>query len=120
VELAATEPGQPGVLVRAAVPGSPAARAGLEAGDVILTVNGEAMQRPADVARAVRSYRVMERVSVGVTRNGQQRLFAVELERLPADEEIMRRAYVGSPAPKFAQLKTIQGQVAPSVGALKG
>jgi hypothetical protein len=45
--------GGSGVLVRRVFPGTPAARAGLEDGDVILSINGKALRSRADFADAV-------------------------------------------------------------------
>ncbi|MBI3635722.1 MAG: Do family serine endopeptidase [Candidatus Rokubacteria bacterium] len=42
-----------GVLVSEVVPNSPAARAGLKAGDIISEVDGKAVETPADLARTI-------------------------------------------------------------------
>ena len=44
-----------GALVRSVTDGSPAAKAGLKAGDVITAVNGSTVEEPSDVSRALRS-----------------------------------------------------------------
>jgi thiol-disulfide isomerase/thioredoxin len=53
VELAALPEGQAGVGIRGVVPDSPAARAQLASGDVIVTIDGESVQRPGDVVGIV-------------------------------------------------------------------
>jgi peroxiredoxin len=57
---------------------------------------------------------------MGVLRGDQTRLFAVLLEAAPNEDELMRKTYVGAPAPDFGALTTIQGSVTPSLPALKG
>jgi serine protease Do len=53
-QLAAYFGGKEGVLVSAVESGSPAAAAGLTAGDVITTIGGSAVDSPGDVTRVVR------------------------------------------------------------------
>ncbi|MCS7070172.1 MAG: PDZ domain-containing protein, partial [Anaerolinea sp.] len=54
VQIAASEdPDQPGVVILAVDPRSPAAEAGLEAGDIITAVNGSVVTAPEDVVNAI-------------------------------------------------------------------
>lgn len=120
VELARREDGAPGVLIRAVMRGSPAERAGLSAGDVVLSVDGSNVGRPIELRDRIASAGASSRVSVGVLRGDVTRLFAVELEAVPSDDEVMRKTYVGSRAPDFGALATVQGSVTPSLPALQG
>jgi serine protease Do len=52
-QLAAYFGAQEGVLVSAVEPGSPAAQAGIRAGDVVTAVAGRSVRRPADVTAAI-------------------------------------------------------------------
>jgi peroxiredoxin len=120
VELAKRETGEPGVLIRGVMHGSPAERAGLLAGDVVLSVDGNNVGRPIELRDRVAGAGASTRVSVGVLRGDATRLLAVELEGVPSDDEVMRKSYVGSPAPEFGALDSVQGSVTPSLPALQG
>jgi peroxiredoxin len=100
--------------------GSPAERAGLNAGDIVLSIDGESVARPIELHDLIVSAGANKRVSVGVLRDAATRLFAVELEAVPDDDEVMRKTYIGSPAPDFGALDTVQGSITPSLPALHG
>jgi len=59
---------------------SPAARAGLEVGDVVISVDGEPVSSGWDVARAVRRREIGETVKLEVVRNKAVRTMAVPVE----------------------------------------
>ena len=59
-----------GAEVAEVVPGSPADRAGLENGDVIVGVGGDRVAEPDDVAGAISSRQPGDRVSVEVRGGG--------------------------------------------------
>jgi peroxiredoxin len=120
IELTAEPPGQPGVAVGGVVPGSPAALAGVQPGDVLLRLDGHAVQGPADVVRSVEGRRVGERVGLVLRRGDRERLFAVTLAPRPDEEGVMRMSYVGASAPPFDSLHVVEGNLAPQLGALRG
>lgn len=120
VELAKREDGAPGVLLRSVMRGSPAERAGLADGDVVLNIDGNGVTRPHELRERILGLRSGTRVSLGVLRGEQMRLFAVELEAVPDDDEVMRRNYIGALAPDFGALDSVQGSITPSLAALKG
>jgi peroxiredoxin len=120
VELAKRQPGEPGVLLRSVMRDSPAERAGLVGGDIVLSIEGENVASPHELRQRVIAARSGTRVSLGVQRGDQTRLFGVNLEAAPNDDELMRKNYVGAPAPDFGALDTVQGSITPSLPALKG
>ena len=120
VELSMRGEGEPGVLVRDVVRGSPAASAGVLAGDVILSVDGENVALPDDVSRLVAVRGAGQRLRLGFMRGKETRLLAIELERFPSNDEIMRRQYVGALAPELDALETAQGSVEPRLSTLRG
>ncbi|GJG85174.1 hypothetical protein tb265_03550 [Gemmatimonadetes bacterium T265] len=70
-----------GVLVRGFSPaeGSPAEKAGLEAGDVIVAADGRPVDRVSTLQRIVRGHEPHETVAVEVMRYGQRKSFRVQL-----------------------------------------
>ena len=73
-----------GAEVAQATPGGPAAAAGLAAGDVVTEVDGEDVQDPEDLARAIEDDAPGDRVRVTVSRGGAERSVEVTLGDRPA------------------------------------
>jgi glyoxylase-like metal-dependent hydrolase (beta-lactamase superfamily II) len=63
---------QPGVRVLEVTPGSPAAKTGLESGDVIRGLGGADIKSPSDLGLALRAHAVGEKVSLKVRRDGKE------------------------------------------------
>jgi serine protease Do len=85
-----------GALVNQVQPGTPAARAGLEAGDLIVSIDGVASDGAKAVQHLVLGKRVGQTIAIGIWRNGKtQQLSAVTAE-LPASEPQASRE---APAP---------------------
>jgi serine protease Do len=70
-------PGE-GVLVRTVVEKSPADKAGLKAGDVVIKVNGIPVSRPGEIAGIVR---LLKKVTFTVIRNKKEIALNVEIAR---------------------------------------
>jgi C-terminal processing protease CtpA/Prc len=89
--------GGDGALVTSVTEDSPAATAGIQAGDVIVAVESTSVEGPGDVARAVRDAEAGP-AEVTVIRDGQRRSFTVTLEeRAESDCENMLVAPEGGP-----------------------
>jgi serine protease Do len=100
-----------GALVRGFTPaeGSPAERAGMEAGDVIVGADGRAVDRVSTLQRVVRSHEPGESVSLDVMRYGQRRTFKVKLEERDDGPQVARTAApVSRPTPSEESGRTRQ------------
>jgi serine protease Do len=76
-----------GALVARVMPDGPAAKAGLEAGDVILRFNGEDIVYSSDLPPRVGRTAVGRKVEVDILRAGKPRTVTLAVEALPAQAE---------------------------------
>jgi serine protease Do len=76
-----------GALVAEPQPGSPAARAGIESGDVIVSVNGKEARDSREAARTISNLVPGTTATVVVVRKGQNKTFTVMLGNLPDQRE---------------------------------
>jgi serine protease Do len=75
--------GNTGVVVASVVPGSPAARAGIRAGDVIVRSRSRALHNPYDWYAELLELRVGENDSIIVKRGGREMPVSVQVADLP-------------------------------------
>lgn len=75
-----------GILVTRVVDGSPAARAGVRKGDIIVTYNSRTIDSPAALRTEVRASRTGQNVALQVYRNGERKTVSVTLGERPADD----------------------------------
>jgi serine protease Do len=76
-----------GALVAEPQPNSPAAQAGVAAGDVITAVNGTAIKDSRDLARRVGAMAPGSEVKLDVLHDGQQKTVSLKLGELPRDRQ---------------------------------
>jgi serine protease Do len=86
-----------GALVRSVETGSPADKAGIEAGDIITKFNGNTIDRATDLPRMVGNTKPGSRASVTVFRRGNSRDLAVTVAEF--EQEQTARARTIQPAP---------------------
>jgi serine protease Do len=72
-----------GALIASVEPDSPAAHAGLQPGDVITSVNGEAVSNPRDLALDVAAVKPGDEAKLSIIRNGQPQSMSVKVASLP-------------------------------------
>jgi serine protease Do len=76
-------PVEHGVMVGRVEAGGPAEKAGLKAGDVILTLNGQKLQSASQLIKEVGKLPVGQSVDLVVARSGQQKAFKLVLAKMP-------------------------------------
>ena len=77
-----------GALVSKVLPDTPAAKAGIQAGDIILTFNGQIIHDSNALPPMVGASRVNEDVEMGVLRNGETIQVKVTIMQLPTDPAV--------------------------------
>ena len=80
-----------GLLVDAVMDDTPAAKAGIRAGDVIVKVDGQAIEDVGDIGRALSEHEAGDKVPVEVIRDGARETVDVTLQ-----ESLMKRPRRGS------------------------
>lgn len=76
-----------GALVAEVTPGSPAAKAGVQNGDVILSINGAPIADMADLPKQVAGTPVGRSVPLNVLRDGKPRTLQVTIGEMPQDDK---------------------------------
>lgn len=76
-----------GALISSVVPGSPADRAGLRKGDVIVSVDRRDIDSPTELTDIIGEAREGENVSLSVVRKGERLTLAVRLGERPQDDD---------------------------------
>jgi serine protease Do len=76
-----------GALVAEPQSGSPAEKAGIKAGDVIASVNGEAVNDARTLARRISALAPGTSVRLGVVRNGREEALTLTLGELPRERQ---------------------------------
>jgi len=79
-----------GELITSVTPGGPAARAGLEQGDVVISVAGQPVTPDASLAYLISQQPIGSRVPLEVIRNGQRRNLTVQIAERPSEQELAR------------------------------
>lgn len=83
-----------GVLVNSVEKDSPAAKAGLKAGDVVTAVNGKAVSEPSELIEAVREAGDGATLSIDIVRDRKPQSVKAELEKREPAETPKRRQLV--------------------------
>ncbi|MFO1376514.1 MAG: Do family serine endopeptidase [Steroidobacteraceae bacterium] len=107
-----------GAMVAQVMEGSAAAKAGIEAGDIITAVNGEQVKSAAELRSRIGLMRVGEQVDISLLRDGKQRrVAAVIRESAPdsADAESLHASLAGADLTDAGTESKVQGVLVRSV-----
>jgi serine protease Do len=88
-----------GALVADVTGDSPAAKAGLKAGDAITAVNGQAVSSPRELARTIAAIRPGSDAKLTVWRDGKETEVSVATGKLPTDQQASAEEPAKAPAP---------------------
>jgi len=78
-----------GALVAQVIPKSPAEKAGIQVGDVIIAFNGENISRSSALPPLVGAANISNKAQVKIIRNKKTKTLSVALENLPEDEQLI-------------------------------
>lgn len=81
-------PDHNGALVRQVEAGSAADKAGIQAGDVIVALDGEAIKRVHDLPIRVAQHKPGDKVRVDIFRGGKKQTIDVTVEEMPMEEVV--------------------------------
>ncbi|MBS0466877.1 MAG: DegQ family serine endoprotease [Proteobacteria bacterium] len=81
-----------GALVRGVESGSPAEKAGIEAGDIITRYDGKAVDKVADLPRLVGNTKPGTKTSVTVFRRGATRELSITIAEVEPDEKVAAKS----------------------------
>ena len=82
--------GTKGALVQAVMPKSPAAKAGVQAGDVVVAVNGKPVESSGQLTRTVSSVPPGGKANLTILRGGERKEVQVTVALRPDEEAIAR------------------------------
>ncbi|HEV2080770.1 MAG TPA: trypsin-like peptidase domain-containing protein, partial [Allosphingosinicella sp.] len=109
-----------GELIRSVTPGGPADRAGIQQGDVVVTVANRPVTPEETLAYIVSNLPVGSRVPIELIRNGQRRTVTASIAERPTEEEVARLSGVereeAVTAPAEADQTTSQRAARESLG----
>lgn len=80
--------GTDGAIVADPEEGAPAAEAGIRAGDVIIAVDGQTIDGPRDLSRAIADFEPGSEVTISIERNGSSQDINVLLGELPTLDQM--------------------------------
>jgi putative serine protease PepD len=84
VTMSPTTGGQDGALVQEVASGSPADRAGLQVGDLVVAIDGKAIGTYSELGARIRAHKPGDRITLKVVRDGNETTITATLAQRPA------------------------------------
>ncbi|MDX7953698.1 Do family serine endopeptidase [Lichenihabitans sp. Uapishka_5] len=112
--------GTKGALVAEPQKGSPAADAGVKSGDVITSVNDDAIEGPRELARKIAGMGPDKKVDLTVWRDGAEKHLNMTLGTLPADKEAKADAGANPNSDAAASQMTSYGMTLSPAASIAG
>ena len=86
-------PANRGEFVQSVRPGEPAARGGLQSGDVVMSVDGKPVTRDQSLSYLVANIEPGRRINLDVLRNGRQVTVPVTVTKRPSEDELAQQQF---------------------------
>ena len=112
--------GTKGALVSNVVPDSPAAKGGMQTGDVIVSFDKKAVEDPRALSALVAETPVGHEVPVTVLRNGQKQALSIVVGKLPAEKAQAEPSIQPAQGKWGLQLQDLNPQMASRLGLKAG
>lgn len=106
-----------GLKVKRAIPGSPAEKAGLLPGDLILKNNGASIASMEDLLRSVRNTRPGELIHFNILRDGKKMPLVIRVEALPEPVVVAHATLQRRDLPNMASIAENQSRIAQHLAA---
>ena len=100
-----------GALVASVVLNSPAAKAGIEQGDVITSANGHKIETVRDLPRIVSTAPIGSRLVLGVLRDGKERTIEASIGGMPKQKQLAETEESAKPPPKAGEASALGMQL---------
>lgn len=78
-----------GALISRVLPDSPAEKAGLKPGDIIMMFNGESIEHSGELPYVVGQLKSGDKVDAKVYRDGKEQTISVALDERPSDPNVL-------------------------------
>jgi S1-C subfamily serine protease len=109
-------------VVDRVAPDSPGSRAGMRAGDVLVSLDGEPIQNPMDWEVGLLEAGIAQTVQVRYRRDGSERTVRMQVEELPSERaervEVLRGLELVSVTPQIAQERGLEAEAGALIVAI--